>query len=68
MKMNKMTDKYNIISKFITDDKFYKEAVIFLKQNLKSHIPPSIYIESYGSKYAFIFKLILECHIQEFNF
>ena len=67
IKSNKIMDTQNILSRYIEDKDFYDEAVSFLLANLKSSVPRHIYINLYNTNYAFIFKLVLECHIQIFN-
>jgi len=64
MKTQKINDTQNIISKLITDENYYNEAVKILMQKIKSEY---IYIDKYNFNYTFIFKLILECHIHIFN-
>jgi len=64
MNEGKITDTYDIISRFILDKSFYDDAVAFLTLHNKSETKPYIY-DKY--KYANIFKLILYSQSQIFN-
>ena len=63
----KIKDPHNIISRLITDETFYNDAVILLKKRLGPGIPSYLYTDHLKCKYAFIYKLLLHCHIDIFN-